>query len=130
MLQETIVAPMAVHTMALPTDATQAPVQPSLFIRGISATLRQNSLGNEIKFTATESETVNQLPQSGIRRNTRCCSTLIQGMIVGTIIHTDRNTSLKHMTNTDPMICTGLTRQAGLVIASVLDRLIQIVCNM
>ena len=98
MLQETIVAPMAVHTMALPTDATQAPVQPSLFIRGISATLRQNSLGNEIKFTATESETVNQLPQSGIRRNTRCCSTLIQSMTVGTTILTDRTTSPKQST--------------------------------
>ena len=79
--------------MAMPTDATQAPVRPRLFVRGISASLRQNSLGNEIKPTAAESATVNQLPQSGIRRNTRCCSTLIHSMIVGTTILADRNTA-------------------------------------
>jgi hypothetical protein len=38
----------------------------SLFIRGISATLRQTSPDKEIKSTTTETATVNQLPQSGI----------------------------------------------------------------
>lgn len=88
--------------MVLHTDATQAPVRPRLFVRGIPATLRQNSLGKEITSTVAESETVNQLPQSGIRRNTRCCPPLIQGMIVETIIHTDRNTRLKHVTIAEP----------------------------
>jgi hypothetical protein len=40
--------------------------KPSIFIRGIPATLRQNLLGREIKSTTTETATANQLPQSGI----------------------------------------------------------------
>lgn len=42
-----------------------APGQPSLFIRGVLASLRQNSLGGGIDHTTAESATANQLPQSG-----------------------------------------------------------------
>lgn len=35
-----------------------------MLIRGISATLRQASLGKEIKFTFAEAAAINQLPQS------------------------------------------------------------------
>lgn len=39
-----------------------------MLIRGISAALRQTLPDKEIKSTTTETATVNQLPQSGIRR--------------------------------------------------------------
>ena len=45
-------------------------VSPVNFIRGNQATLRQISLGKEIKHTTAEAATANQLPQSGIQRET------------------------------------------------------------
>ena len=61
----------------LPTNTVQSPGQPS-YLSVAPATLKQASLGKEIKSTTTESATVNQLPQSGISRNTQRCSKQIQ----------------------------------------------------
>ena len=69
-------------------------VEPSVLVRGISASLRQASPGKEIKFTVADAAAINQLPQSGIHglfltqrdpQHDRC-----------TTILTDRNCSLKH----------------------------------
>lgn len=65
MLQEAVIAPKAARQMRPTRDAPKAPDQPSIFVRGIPATLRQSSLGNEIDIAVMESKTTNQLPQPG-----------------------------------------------------------------
>lgn len=70
MLQEAITAPIKESAHVGPPSMMQPKAlgKPSAFIRGIPATLRQTSLGKEIKSTLTESATANQLPQSGIHK--------------------------------------------------------------
>jgi len=53
------------HKGTAQTTQSQTPVKPSMLVRGIFATLRQASLGQEIKFTFADAASVNQLPQSG-----------------------------------------------------------------
>jgi hypothetical protein len=89
MLQAEIVVLAAFCLVAIQTNTTQTPGPAQSFHPWREASLRQNSLGGEIDITAMHSITVNQLPQSGISRNTQCCSKQIQSTLVGTIVLTD-----------------------------------------
>ena len=95
MLQAAIVVPALGHK-ALLNNTTQSSWPAQSFRPWQNASLRQNSLGKEIKSTTAETVIANQLPQSGMRWDNIHCLPLIQSMIIFITILTDRNTRLKH----------------------------------